>query len=74
MQIPKFEAVEVAVDGALGRLTLTRPEALNPLGTDTLREIAEAAHFLDSQGDLKVVVVWVSVCKERLRKRNARLY
>jgi len=57
MQIPKFEAVEVAVDGALGRLTLTRPEALNPLGTDTLREIAEAAHFLDSQGDLKVVVV-----------------
>ena len=57
MQIPKFETLEVAVDGALGRLTLTRPETLNPLGSDALREIAEAAHFLDGQADLKVVVV-----------------
>ena len=57
MQIPKFETLEVSVDGALGRLTLTRPETLNPLGSDALREIAEAAHFLDTQADLKVVIV-----------------
>jgi enoyl-CoA hydratase/carnithine racemase len=57
MQIPEFETLEVAVDGALGRLTLARPESLNPLGSDALREIAEAAHFLDAQSDLKVVVV-----------------
>ena len=57
MAIPKFETLEVSVDGERGRLTLNRPERLNPLGSDALQEIAEAAHYLDTYANLKVVVV-----------------
>jgi enoyl-CoA hydratase/carnithine racemase len=57
LPVPKFDTLEVAVDGPLGRLTLAQPERLNPLGSDALVEIAEAAHFLDTRRELKVVVV-----------------
>ena len=57
MSIPAFKTLKVEIEGQLGRLTLTQPERLNPLGSDTLTEIAEAAHFLDRDRDLKVVVV-----------------
>ncbi|MDG2334961.1 MAG: enoyl-CoA hydratase/isomerase family protein [Myxococcota bacterium] len=57
MESPKFETLEVGVDGQRGHLTLARPQRLNPLGSDALAEIAEAAHFLDSHRALKVVVV-----------------
>ena len=57
MNSPVFETLEVNVEGDLGHLTLTRPQRLNPLGSDALAELAEAAHFLDSHGNLKVVVV-----------------
>lgn len=57
MPIPDFKTIKVDIDGQLGRLTLAQPERLNPLGSDTLIEIAEAAHFLDGHRDLKVVVV-----------------
>jgi enoyl-CoA hydratase/carnithine racemase len=57
MAIRKFETLEASVDGERGCLTLTRPERLNPLGSDALQEIAEAARFLDTHADLKVVVV-----------------
>ena len=57
VSIPAFKTLKVEIEGPLGRLTLTQPERLNPLGSDTLTEIAEAAHFLDRDRDLKVVVV-----------------
>jgi len=47
----------VAADGPIGRLTLDRPEKLNPLGTTTLLELVEAARWFDAQRDVKVVVV-----------------
>ena len=54
---PGFETIEVAVDGATGSLWLARPDKLNPLSTQTLRELADAARWFDQHPDLKVVTV-----------------
>jgi enoyl-CoA hydratase/carnithine racemase len=54
---PAFETIEVAVDGATGSLWLDRPDKLNPLSTQTLGELEDAARWLDRHTDLKVVVV-----------------
>ncbi len=54
---PAFDTLLVEVDGRIGRLTLNRPDKLNPLSTHTLRELAEAAHWFDTQRDVRVVVV-----------------
>ena len=40
-----------------GALTLNRPDKLNPLSSQTLREIAEAARWFDRHPLVKVVVV-----------------
>jgi enoyl-CoA hydratase/carnithine racemase len=53
----KFETLEVAVHGQRGTLALARPDKLNPLSSETLREIAAAARWLDTHDDLRVVVV-----------------
>lgn len=52
-----FETLRVEADGAIGRLTLARPEKLNPLSTKALSELASAAHWFDAQPGVKVVVV-----------------
>ena len=54
---PAFETVEVAVDGATGTLWLDRPDKLNPLSTQTLAELEDAARWFDRHPDLKVVTV-----------------
>jgi enoyl-CoA hydratase/carnithine racemase len=53
----QFDTIEVSVDGPRGALVLNRPEKLNPLSTQTLGEIEEAARWFDRHRDLKVVVV-----------------
>jgi enoyl-CoA hydratase/carnithine racemase len=57
MEEPEFEGIEVAVSGARGELHLNRPEKLNPLSHDTLRDLVEAARWFNAHPDLKVVVV-----------------
>jgi len=52
-----FETLTLSIEGAVARLTLNRPQKLNPLGATTLRELAAAARWLDEQPGLKVVVV-----------------
>ncbi len=52
-----FSTIEVNADGALGRLTLNRPEKLNPLSLETLGELAEAARWFDERHEIKVVIV-----------------
>ena len=47
---------KLAAEGRIGRLTLNQPRNLNPLGNDTLRELAEAATWFDST-DVPIVVV-----------------
>ena len=54
---PRFDTIEVTVDGARGALTLDRADKLNPLSSHTLHEIEVAARWLDTHDDLKVVVV-----------------
>src|SRR3954454_23691957 len=53
----ELTTIEVQADGPLGRLSLNRPDKLNPLSTTTLLEIAEAARWFDAQRAVKVVVV-----------------
>src|SRR3954453_22099450 len=53
----QFETIEVSVDGERGALTLARPDKLNPLSSQTLNEIEQAARWFDTHDALKVVVV-----------------
>lgn len=52
-----FTTIEVEADGPRGRITLARPEKLNPLSTGTLLELAAAARWFDERPEVKVVVV-----------------
>ena len=49
--------IEVSHSGARGAIWLNRPDKLNPLGTVTLEELVEAARFLDTVAQVKVVVI-----------------
>jgi enoyl-CoA hydratase/carnithine racemase len=51
-----FSTLRVEVDGRIGRLTLTQPEKLNPLGTACLSEIAEAASWFNATNATIVIV------------------
>ena len=52
-----FTTIEVSESGAVGAITLNRPEKLNPLSSRTLRELAGAASWFDERPQVKVVVV-----------------
>ncbi len=52
-----FNTLTTSVSGPIGRLTLNRPEKLNPLSWQCLDEIAEAARWFDEQDQVKVVIV-----------------
>lgn len=52
-----FETLTVSADDRIGRLTLNRPEKLNPLSTQCLDELAEAAAWFDEQSEVRVVIV-----------------
>lgn len=58
-----FETLTVSVlddeaaEGRIGRLTLARPEKLNPLSTGALDELAAAAAWFDAQAPVRVVIV-----------------
>ncbi|MHC4225527.1 MAG: enoyl-CoA hydratase/isomerase family protein [Planctomycetota bacterium] len=52
-----FETLRTAIEGNLGRLTLDRPEKLNPLSTQALTELVAAARWFDERPEAKVVIV-----------------
>ncbi|HEV8484043.1 MAG TPA: enoyl-CoA hydratase/isomerase family protein [Blastocatellia bacterium] len=52
-----FETIKTEIQGALGRLTLNRPERLNAMNREMLRELVEAARWFDEQREARVVVV-----------------
>lgn len=54
---PDFETLAVTIDGPIARLTLDQPQKLNPVGLVPLRELAEAAQWLDTQRDVVVTIV-----------------
>jgi enoyl-CoA hydratase/carnithine racemase len=59
MAVPEFETIRVERDGdaPIAQLVLDRPERLNALSGQLLREIVGACRWLDEQGDVKVIVV-----------------
>ena len=52
-----FENISVEMKGPIGELKLSRPEKLNPLSTQTLQELAQAARMFDDHRDIKIVIV-----------------
>ncbi len=52
-----FDTLTVETEGSWGKLTLNRPDKLNPLSTQALQEIAEAARWFDEQREVKAVLV-----------------
>jgi len=54
---PAFETLTAESADRIGRLTLSRPEKLNPLSTQCLDELAAAAAWFDSQDEVRVVIV-----------------
>ena len=48
---PPYETIEASVDGARGELWLSRPDTLNPLSTQTLAELEDAARWFDRHPD-----------------------
>ena len=52
-----FSTIDVSFSDARGVIALNRPDKLNPLSTLTLTELVDAARFLDSRHEVKVVIV-----------------
>ena len=52
-----FATLTVGADGRVGRLTLNRPEKLNPLSTQCLDELAAAATWFDERDEVRAVIV-----------------
>src|SRR5271166_5105166 len=53
----EFQTIKAEVDGALGCLTLNRPERLNAVSATMLQELVEAARWFDAHAELRVVIV-----------------
>ena len=53
----EYSTLIVEVSGPIGRITLNRPECLNAVSGAMLRELETAAHWLDTQEDLRVVIL-----------------
>ena len=51
------ETIRVEIDGAIGHLTLARPEKLNPLSARCLDELARAASWFDERPEVRSVIV-----------------
>lgn len=54
--MPEFQTLHAEVADRIGRLTLTQPSKLNPLGTVPLAEIASAAAWFDTTDAVVVIV------------------
>lgn len=57
MTAPALETIVVTLDGAIGTITLHRPERHNAMNRQLLEELVAAATWLDDQPELKVVLV-----------------
>lgn len=52
-----FKTLEINVEGAIGTISLNRPDRLNALSLDLAEDLIGAAHWFDTQAEVKVVVV-----------------
>lgn len=52
-----YETLEVGLRDGIGTLWLNRPDKLNALSQQTLRELIDAAHWFNQQTETRVVIV-----------------
>src|SRR6476646_625494 len=52
-----YENVIVAKDGAIGVITLNRPQALNALSYALIKDLSLAMQELDADGEIRVMIV-----------------
>ena len=52
-----FETLETSINGAVGTITLNRPERLNALSLQLGEDLISAAAWFDQQPDVRVVVI-----------------
>jgi enoyl-CoA hydratase/carnithine racemase len=52
-----YETLELEKSGALARLWLNRPQKLNPLSVQTLRELAAAAGEINASAEIRCVII-----------------
>ena len=52
-----YETLDVSLNGGIGTLWLNRPEKLNALSQQTLRELADSARWFNEQSETRVVIV-----------------
>lgn len=57
MTVPEFTTIALDRSGAVATLRLNRPDRLNALSRTTLSELVDACRWLDTQPDIKVVIV-----------------
>ena len=53
---PRFESLQLDIDGGIGHLRLNRPAKLNALSPELMREIIEACRWLATLPELRVLV------------------
>lgn len=52
-----YQHIDVAVEGAIGRITLSRPDRFNALSLELLREVIDALGAISSNNAVRVVVI-----------------
>jgi enoyl-CoA hydratase len=57
MSYEEFETIKVSVDGAIARITIDRPAALNALSSKVIAELTQICGELELQADVRVVIV-----------------
>jgi enoyl-CoA hydratase len=57
MTYPTFETLQLAVDGPLAIITISRPAALNALSSTVMAELTQAAAALEVSTDVRVVAL-----------------
>ncbi len=51
-----YATITATIEDGIGQLTLNQPEKLNPLGTDTLQDIINAATFFNNENASVVII------------------
>jgi 2-(1,2-epoxy-1,2-dihydrophenyl)acetyl-CoA isomerase len=54
---PELETLDVEVDGKVGTLTLNRPDALNAMSPEMIRELAVVAAWLADRAQIRALII-----------------
>ena len=57
MKTPDFESITLEAQGSVVNLILNRPRRYNALGATILKELVDAAKWLDAQKEIRVVII-----------------